>query len=174
MKRIKLIDTENNKFKQAWNLYERSFPLEERRTLAFQKIIIKHVNYSFEVILHGEEFIGIILWWGFSDLRFIECFATIENIRGKGFGKKILEDFKSIDNRPIILEVELPDEKIKERRIQFYKRLGFNLNNYFYKQPPLYKGGLSVDLLVMSYPTPILREEFDNFIKKYHPIIYNN
>lgn len=172
MLQIKLINTNNTHFDLAWDLYENSFPIEERRSISSQKLIMNHPNYNFEIVMVNNELIGIILWWGFNDIRFIEHFTTTENIRGKGFGKAIIEKFKQQNSLPILLEVDIPKQNIDQRRIEFYQRLKFYLNPHFYQQPPLNKEHKALALLLMSYPDPISVVYIENFKKQYHPIIY--
>jgi len=172
MERIRLTDTKHPYFAKAWALYGDAFPLDERRSLNSQTSIISHPNYHFELIFQDDGFLGILFWWGFEDLRYIEHFATLPIHRGKGYGKDILNEFKQRDTRPLVLEVELPDDEIKHRRIQFYKRLGFHLTDHLYHQPAYHEGGLPIQLLLMSYPSSISTEEVGHFVKACHSIIF--
>ena len=106
--------------------------------------------------------------------RYIDHFATSKKQRNKGIGKLILNKFIDSDDKPIILEVELPTSKINERRIIFYERIGFKLNKHHYEIPPQVKGQLPLELLIMSYPTLIADYEVEQFVEKYHPVIFNN
>ena len=174
METIKLRDIKHPYFARAWALYEEAFPLEERRLIISQITIMNHPNYHFELILQDDCFLGILLWWGFDDLRYIEHFATLPAHREKGYGKEILESFIQRDSRLIVLEVELPDEEIEQRRIQFYERIGFHLTDHYYQQPVYHEGDQPLQLLMMSYPICISAEELAHFIKDYHPIIYGS
>ena len=122
--------------------------------------------------MYKKQILGFLLWWNFDDLRFIEHFAIKEIYRGKGFGKIILETFKNLNANPIYLEVDIPDQNSKQRRIEFYQRSGFHLNHHFYQQPPLHKNYQALTLLLMSYPTPISVADIEHFKKHYYPIIY--
>lgn len=172
METIRLIDIEDPIFPEAWVLYEEAFPLEERRLINSQAAIINHPNYHFELIFQGDCFLGILFWWGFDDLRYVEHFAILPAHRGKGYGKEILELFIKRDSRTIVLEVELPENEIEQRRIQFYERIGFHLTDHFYQQPIYNEGDKPLQLLLMSYPFRISNKELAHFIKDYHPIIY--
>lgn len=172
MEKFRITDINHPDFARAWELYKQTFPVEERRLIGDQSLIMSLPNYHFEIIFQDSCFLGILFWWEFVDLRYIEHFATLPICRGKGYGKEILEEFKNRDTRPLVLEVELPDEAIKQRRIQFYKRIGFHLTDHFYQQPPYREGDLPVQFLLMSYPVSISAEDVYHFIKDYHPIIY--
>lgn len=154
-------------FKDAWELYLNAFPKNERRELVVQEQIMNHIDYNFEMITLNDEFIGFIAWWKFSNLYYIEHFATHEKFRGQGLGHKVLHQFITSVNKLIILEVEHPNASIDKRRIQFYERLNFQVNPYKYQQLPLRKDGLKVDLLIMSYPTNISSLTLNQFEKDF-------
>ena len=92
MEQIRLENISDNFFKEAWVLYENSFPMEERRLIDSQAKVMKHLKYNFDILIKEEQFIGLLFWWEFDNLRYIEHFATVENLRDKGFGKLILEN----------------------------------------------------------------------------------
>ncbi len=152
MKQIRLKNISNNYFHQAWRLYEDAFPFEERRLLDDQICVLKKDNYHFDVLIENKQFIGFILWWDFETHRYIEHFATSVQQRNKGLGKLILTKYIDTNDKPIILEVELPSTSLKVRRIKFYERIGFKLNQHYYEIPPLEEGQNPLQLLLMSYP----------------------
>ncbi|WP_299818325.1 GNAT family N-acetyltransferase [uncultured Pontibacter sp.] len=172
MKYIRLKDASHRLFEEAWELYQNSFPLEERRPLPWQLDIMPQANYHFELILQEGSFIGLLLWWSFEEVRYIEHFATVPAVRGKGYGKRILHAFVNRDTRPVLLEVELPQEEIKRRRIRFYEQSGFVLNHHFYQQPSYHQGQQPLTLLLMSYPTTVTAEDVAHFVSVRHPLIY--
>lgn len=169
---IRIKNSSNKYFKDAWELYENAFPLEERRLLDSQIKLFTNSKYHFDIIIEDITFIGFILWWEFDDLRFVEYFATVEHLRNKGFGKLILDQFIKKDQNPILLEVELPTTEMKKRRIHFYERLGFHLNNHSYEIPPMHDGFPALELLIMTFPQPISEKDVRTFIEQCHPIIF--
>ncbi|MCM4169600.1 N-acetyltransferase [Arenibacter sp. H213] len=173
MERISLSSISDPYFLEAWQLYETSFPKEERRTLAVQEKIMNYKAYNFDLILSEDLVVGFLLWWGFEDVVFVEHFATSPELRGQGYGKKILQGFIKGEGRPVILEVELPEPGIKLRRIEFYKRLGFTLNTHHYVQPPMQKACGAIPLYLMSYPEEFTEESVAHFVTNYHPLIYD-
>ncbi|MDR2913662.1 MAG: GNAT family N-acetyltransferase [Tannerella sp.] len=172
MKYTRIKTTEHPLFLQIWNLYKSSFPPEERRQLRTQKKMMNNPLYHFEIITDNDVFVGFILWWGFEDIRYIEHLATSPRLRGNGYGLRILENFISKSDTPILLEVEHPDSEINKRRIGFYRRIGFILNKHLYKHPPYKKGGEYVSLMLMTYPDAITEKEARRFCEKYHPVIH--
>jgi ribosomal protein S18 acetylase RimI-like enzyme len=166
-------NTEHPLFGQAWNLYKKSFPPEERRPLRMQNRIMDNPLYHVDIITGKDKFIGFILWWGFENVRYIEHLATSPRLRGKGYGRRILENFISKSAIPVLLEVEHPTTEINKRRIGFYRRTGFVLNEHIiYKHPPYRKGGEYVSLMLMTCPDAITEKEAGRFCEEYHPVIH--
>ncbi|OUS01070.1 hypothetical protein A9Q86_10020 [Flavobacteriales bacterium 33_180_T64] len=174
MKLIRLKNISDNYFQNAWKLYKEAFPSEERRLLDDQISILKNDNYHFDILIDKKQFIGFILWWNFETHRYIDHFATSLDQRNKGIGKLILNKFINTNNKPILLEVELPTSNINERRIKFYERIGFRLNQHYYEIPPAQVSQSPLQLLLMSYPNHISTKDVELFIKKCHPIIFKN
>ncbi len=153
-------------------LYEDAFPFEERRVLGEQLYVLQNDSYHFDILIDKNRFTGFILWWNFETLRYIDHFAIAVEQRNKGIGKLTLTNFIVGDDKPIILEVELPTSDINKSRIKFYERVGFKLNQHYYEIPPIKKGQPPLQLLLMSYPSVLSKEETDLFVKKYHPILF--
>lgn len=174
MKLIRLKNTTDHYFEKAWDLYNDAFPLKERRLLDQQSYVLQSDNYHFDIVIDKDQFIGFILWWDFDSLRYIEHFATAVEQRNKGLGKLILNQFIDSDDKPIILEVELPVSNINKRRIKFYERLNFKLNQHHYETPPSREGQSPLQLLLMSYPNTMSKKDVDFFVEKYHPVIFKN
>ncbi len=172
MKLIRLKHISDSYFQEAWKLYEEAFPIEERRGLDEQSDALLDDRYHFDVFIDKDQFIGFILWWDFESLKYIDHFATVLEQRNKGIGKLILTQFLDGDDKSIILEVELPTSRINERRIKFYERLGFNLNQHDYQIPSILDNQPPLRLMLMSYPNFISIKDVDSFVLKYHPIIF--
>ncbi len=173
MRRTNLTSTNSALFEQAWHLYLDSFPIDERRDLPPQARIMQHEAYHFDVFTDEQNTcIGFILWWEFDNVIYIEHFATAPALRGKGIGEDIMTKFTSGINKTVLLEVEIPEAEIQERRIEFYKRIGFKLNTHPYTQPAYRTEGNPVELLIMTYPKAISEHELAYFTQKCHPVIH--
>ncbi len=96
---------------------------------------------------------------GFDTHKYIDHFAIALKQRNKGIGKLILNKFIERSNKSIILEVELPTSNINKRRIRFYERVGFKLNQHYYEIPPIKEDQSPLQLSLMSYPNFINEEE---------------
>ena len=62
-------------------LYEISFPVYERRTRAAQAARLSHPEYHFDLLVEGEQFLGILLFWEAEGFRYVEHFATCPQLR---------------------------------------------------------------------------------------------
>lgn len=148
-------------FNQLWDLYQRSFPEVERRTIDQQKQVMGEENYHMEYFFEDSDFTGFILYWVLPSFLFIEHVAVDDRFRGRGLGKKYLEKMIKDSDVPIILEVEPPENEMAKRRIKFYERLGFVLNQYEYYQPSYVKDGEPIRLIVMSHGSALSKEDFE-------------
>ena len=174
MQTIRLKNITDNYFQSAWELYEEAFPVEERRSLDAQTKVMTNDNYHFEVIIDGNKLIGFLFWWNLETFRYIDHFATSVAIRNQGLGKLILQQFMATNNKPILLEVELPETTINQRRIKFYERLGFILNPHYYEVPSAEENQAPLQLLLMSSPKAISEQEVNQFVNTCHPIIFKD
>lgn len=160
-------------FPFCWELYLAAFPERERRALDYHTETMSKEQFHCDVILDCNEPIGILFWWELSGFVFIEHLATTPEVRGRGYGNQIINEFISLCNKPIILEVEHPTDDISRRRISFYERLGFVLNAHPYRQPSFKQiEGEFVDLMVMTYPRGITSSELRDFVKNEFPTIH--
>ncbi len=150
-------------FDLAWSLYENAFPQEERRRRVQQEQIMPLVHYHFELIFDKKVFVGILLWWQLEGMRYIEHLATLPERRGQNYGKRIMNSFIKRNLSPIILEVEKPESELQQRRVGFYQRLGFALNDHTYHYPPYTIGDIEIPLKIMSYPRSISLAEMNHF-----------
>lgn len=166
-------------FDAAWELYTQSFPRRERRQLRTQIKTLADPLYHFEVVTEGATFVGIVLWWGFEDVRYIEHLAVAPSLRGWGYGRRILERFTAAapspgaaSPLPVLLEVEHPTDPISRRRVEFYRRAGFVLNEHEYTHPPYKRCGAAVSLMLMTWPEAITPGDAARFSAEYHPVIF--
>jgi ribosomal protein S18 acetylase RimI-like enzyme len=164
MDNINLKKIEQDDFDSFFELMNEAFPSVERRNYQDQKNLLCEDLYNIIVDKDKDDNItAFIASWEFSDFNFIEHFAVDSKIRGNGMGTAILKFYLNKYNKPIFLEVELPENDIAIRRIEFYKRLGFQLNEFEYLQPPMQKQHDVLPLKVMSYPRSVNEMEFVNF-----------
>lgn len=161
---MKLIPITEERFDLVFSKMVAAFPYEERRDILDQKECLKNGYFKFFEIFDGETDVGFITLWVFEEFVFIEHIAIDEEKRAGGYGSKAIEFVKETYKKPVILEAEAPETEQQIKRIRFYNRLGFKMNDYDYEQPS-YHGGEGVPLKILSYPKLINQAEFDLFIK---------
>lgn len=150
-------------FAQVFSIMEESFPLDEYRPYEEQKSLLKESKYGIYILPdsksgHIKAFISV---WQFTDFAYIEHFAVTQKYRSQGLGSLILDEIRQILACQICLEVELPENDLAKRRIEFYKRNGFFLNEYPYLQPPISKGRNPLPLMIMTSQSPLLEHRFE-------------
>ncbi|MEK4877350.1 MULTISPECIES: GNAT family N-acetyltransferase [Paenibacillus] len=157
-------------FDEIFAIMEASFPTSEIRTFEGQQELLEVPDYRLITEMNSEgEIVAFMACWEFPGFRFVEHIAVDPGIRGGGIGKKLMTEYISLSNKPVLLEVERPLGEMEQRRIGFYERLGFHLNPYDYVQPPLREGNEDLPLLIMTYPNPVDEEEF----QLYREILYS-
>lgn len=168
----KLNGANSSGFRKAWEIYESSFPPDERRSLSGQMGIFSNRRYRFFAVHDKGRLAGIFTAWKLEKFTFIEHFAVIESLRGQGIGTQLMTEYMFRNRGRIVLETVRLNTKTAKRRIEFYKRLGFRLNGYDYMQPPYGKGKKPVPCFLMSYPEPITRSEFPKMKEEIYRTVY--
>ena len=148
-----------NDFDRVYALLERNFPLAEYRSYDNQKALWQRPEYRVLAMRDpAGQIIAIAAVWDLPDFRFLEHLAVDPAMHNQGLGTKMLAAL--MDERRIYLEVEPPETPIARRRIGFYQRMGFFLNDYPYRQPSMGDGRPPIPLKIMTAERPISPEEF--------------
>ncbi|QQD84319.1 MULTISPECIES: GNAT family N-acetyltransferase [unclassified Jeotgalicoccus] len=150
---------EDKAFDLVYQLMAESFPESERRTYQGQKDLLKLNNYNILVLKENDDILAFYAVWENEKYRFIEHLAVNPNYRSRGLGSKTLQAFHDLDNKPVILEVEAPDDETKKRRVQFYEKNGYYLTDFKYMQPKINKDLDTVELVQMTYPRELSTAE---------------
>lgn len=150
-------------FDKVFQIMELSFPEDEHRTYEEQKELLNNSLYQIYILPDesGENIKAFVAVWEFDEMVYIEHLAVNPEFRNGGLGAMILQELISRSEKQICLEVEPPKETMAIRRIGFYERNGFFLNEYDYMQPAISKGRKPIPLLIMTSGRKISKEEFD-------------
>lgn len=168
---LELLDPKD--FPQVYDIVEESFPASETRPYEEAKALIDDPDYNiFLVKSKKRKFGGFLAIWDFPSFDFVEQFAIHKSMRGMGLGSAALKHYLKKTSRPLILEVESYDTPTAKRRIKFYERLGFILNDINYVQPPRQKDAPHVPLTVMSHPYPIAKNERHDLTRQIFRKVY--
>ena len=142
-------------FPEIYRIMQASFSDDEYRPYDEQLALFEEPEYRIYYMPAG--FLAV---WEFESFIYIEHFAVDPALRNSGTGSAMLQELVKQYQKPICLEVELPEDELTRRRIGFYERNGFVFNEYPYIQPPISKGKSPVPLRIMTYRSEITREEF--------------
>ncbi|SFB93927.1 GNAT family N-acetyltransferase [Spirosoma endophyticum] len=144
---------------QTW--YETSFPANERRRFDALRQLLPYSDMHLCALIDEDRLVGFIIYWQWPSVVFVEHFAIDPTLRGNQLGQRALDELLRIDSLYFILEVELPQDDIGRRRIQFYERQGFSLNPFPYAQPPYEVGNPPIPMHLLSIPIMPSQDEFD-------------
>ena len=161
MKTIRLTDC-GGPYRDAMELYKMSFPAHEQREERSQKSIMSDPGYHFELVYDGDTWAAVMLYWETDSFVYLEHFCVFPELRGKEYGRRALE-LLAQKGKTVILEIDPPVDEISIRRKGFYERAGYTANEFRHVHPPYHKGNAGHELVVMSYPRALSREEYDGF-----------
>lgn len=162
-------------------IYENSFPENERRSIAgVERQIDSNNEYNFFVVLENDFPVGMAVVWVIEHrFIFIEHLAIAENRRSAGIGSKAMKLLVDKSPFPIIIEVEkslpeMTEEQANncERRLRFYKKLGFRLSDKEYVQPPYSKQLQPVPMNLMELAGNLLDEDFEAVKRAIYKNVY--
>ncbi len=164
--------TNTEEFEMVYPILQEAFPQTEVREKQAQQALLQKAAYRLYQIKDDKDAVaGVLAIWELAeDFVYIEHFAICPEKRNGGFGGYILEEFIKWCGKNVVLEVELPEDDLKKRRIGFYERHGFLMNDYPYLQPPMRKGQDFLPLRLMTNPHRINEEMYT----KYRKLIYEN
>ena len=157
---------------QMFKIMKEAFPRSELRPYSEQEKLFNTGKYK--IIINEDSGIvrGFLNFWCLNNINFIEYIAVKSEFRGMGIGSEMIKRYLSENTRPTVLEVEIPLDGMKERRIKFYERLGFNLNFYFYNQPSFERWPSDVSMYMMSYPNRLTFRDFVHVKEEIYKNVY--
>lgn len=165
METINIIPSDSKLWEQAWRLYSESFPEHERRRISSHRRAVEDPRFHTRVAVENGNLLGLIFYWNFGDKKiFIEHIAVNPLMRCQNIGSAILSTF--ITQNPdtdIILEIAPPVDEESSRRLRFYEKLGFVVNDFAYVHPSYQKKGPAHELVILSFPAPMSAGEFEQF-----------
>lgn len=160
-------------FDAFFYLLETSFPTDEYRIYEMQKNLFNNPLYNPLGYFIKDKLIALVALWEFDDFIFIEHFAVDADFRNNGIGTLVLKELNVRYSKKLCLEVELPNNDLASRRILFYKRNGFYLNEYPYIQPSMGKGRNPIPLMIMTSGEYIAVDEFEVIKNTLYKYVYN-
>ncbi len=157
---LEILTRESPCLEAARQLYLQAFPVEERRDS--ENMLPENANFRPAILRREGESCGILFYWESREFIFLEHFSIEPRLRNAGLGAKALELLKAM-GKPIILEIELPEDELTRRRKAFYERNGFRENPWHHIQPKYRRGDEDLRLLLLSYPAAITKDTWQRF-----------
>ncbi len=169
---LSLLKTEQ--FNDIFNIMQDSFPLDEYRPYEEQKALLLRSEYSIYGLFDKEleQIKAFMAVYEFEEFIFIEHLAVKNGYRNQGLGATLIQELSNTTDKIICLEVEPPKTDIARRRIGFYERNGFVLNEYPYMQPTISKGKSPIELYIMSSKRGLTQKEFNEVEKVLYTKVY--
>lgn len=103
-----------------WRLYESAFPASERRGSAMHAAALGDEAFHCLHLADESGFVGILSYWQWPEVCFVEHLAIVAERRGQGLGRRAL----SLLPQPFILEIEPVVDAATARRLAFYESCG--------------------------------------------------
>lgn len=176
---LNFLDIKNNKKcnKEVKKLYNEAFPKDERIPILLLKLLARRNKAKFYGIYDNEKFVGLVYNICYKDIVFVFYLAINKELRGQGYGSKVLEAIKQkYREHRIILCIEPVDKNSNnyEQRIkrkEFYIRNGFKDANYTIKER-----GIKYDMLYYNeVDKKVTLQEFQELMKDYlGKMLYQN
>ncbi len=160
---------------QAVKLYEAAFPVIERRpTDLWITYMQNQPAFNAQAILNdNNEFCGFITTWDFDTFIYGEHFAILPEMRNGGFGGKAYDMLlEQCHGKNLVIEVEIPDNEMAQRRIKFYERHNMAIVEQDYLQPPYTTGGEYFPLRLMSSAPEQTAANFEQVKTTIHREVY--
>jgi ribosomal protein S18 acetylase RimI-like enzyme len=160
---LQLKNSEDPNFAEFWKIYSQSFPSNEKRSVTQQKDILGKPQYQLDIYTINRQVTGLFAFWSAPEFIFVEHFAVASEFRRKNLGSKILHEFISGKEIPVVLEIETPIDELTYRRLRFYESLGFKRNHHLHFQPPYQKGDPPLKLVILTWPDVINDQFYQQF-----------
>jgi len=164
MQTYSIKDIKDNYYKAFYDFYFTSFPIHEQRNEQQQIYAFGQEAYHLDCCILDDKVAGFIAYWDFNDLIYIEHLAVNPEMRGKNIGTGMLSEFIKKD-KPVILEIDPLVDEVSRKRLQFYQRLGFVMNNYVHHHPAYDKQYPPHELIVLSVPITLTQPQYNSFYK---------
>jgi GNAT superfamily N-acetyltransferase len=183
---IPITDLSNRHVEQAFAIYRKSFPGNERQK---EEVVLQRLNSGKEELFVGlkdDEVISMALVFNLFSSGFVllDYFAVSEHERRLGTGTRFIQYLVRRyyqSNNQIILEVEDPGDgknlEERQQRVNFYRRLGAKcLQDVHYVLPAL-DGTTSTKMILMIFTegnvSVVPRPEVENLLLDLYEQVYN-
>ena len=164
---------EKSRYDEVYKIMEENFPPDERRSYEGQKALMDEDNYCVYTVEEDGVIIAFFAVWFLDGFVFGEHLAVDKKYHNKGIGTDLIKRVLNSIDVPMVLEIELENSSdMAKRRGDFYRRLGYNINNFEYSQPSYGEGKSEIPMHLVSYPDALDEDEFAMYKKSIFKEIY--
>lgn len=148
-------------------LYESSFPLHEQRTPEQQDAAFASSGYRLTAYTGADGcLLGFIGSWRLGGRTYIEHFAVASQLRGQGYGSRILRQFTDGEQATVVLEIDPVTDATSAARLRFYERCGFVTNAFEHVHPAYRPEFAGHPLVVLSHGAQLTAEAYADFYRR--------
>ncbi len=165
MVKLQLISADEQMYIWAMEQLKAAFPASERRDDNLQRQVMQHRDYRLCVIRDDGVPVGVVGYWDTPNFLYFENFCVCSSLRNCGYGSATLKFLTQNLAKPFILEIELPQDALTQRRKAFYQRNGMVENPFPHIQPHYRATDPDLPLMVMTYKTQITQAQYNVFRK---------
>lgn len=147
-------------------VYKEAFPFQERAPLFYLRQKAKEDNFDFFAIYDEDKFVGLTNIIYYKDIVFIFYLAVAEEVRGKGYGSKILADITvRYPKKRIILNMERLDKNASNYEQQLQRKKFYNRNGFMECGVRTIEFGMRYEMMAYSGKVPY--KEFAEMMREY-------
>ncbi|MFV0391774.1 MAG: GNAT family N-acetyltransferase [Paludibacteraceae bacterium] len=174
MEIIRLQSVDNTYWGSLVQLYTEAFPANQRRSVEELNVLINNQNKFYcNAVLMNKELVGFFNYWDLDEFFFVEHLAIEPPLRGHKLGEKTITLARTSVDVPLVLEAETAENSDwGSRRLEFYRRLGFEIIPRDYLQPPYEEGENYILLHLMSDNIDFATSNFEEIKKKIYEEVY--
>ena len=185
---VKALEHNNpHEFDGFYAIYSTSFPLCEQKSRDALLAMQRASFYTIYLAYHDEKIVGFCIMYHPQDDDFflLEYMAVDESLRGIGLGSTLLKSsidqlFHMHGTRPLLIEIDSPEkssreQEIREKREQFYRRLGaLKIDPFDYILPSQTEEEAPPMELLVYHPSlqEISKETLQTWLEKLYVDVY--
>lgn len=174
MELVRIEHTEDEKFRQLLQLYQEAFPEEERREIQqLERLIREEPRMVFNAILCDGQPAGLFIYWDLEEFFYLEHLAVFAELRNRKIGQQVLDYVARHLEGERFLEVEPAADEMTSRRVNYYRRNGYEVVTEDYEQPAYDRTKKGMPLWVMSN-TGTVSPDLERKIKRIQQTVYWN
>ncbi len=171
----RICSAEDSRVAELEKLYEEAFPEAERRDISqWKEMIVSCPRMHLNAVEEGGQLAGLLVYWDFGDFYYVEHLAVYARMRNRKIGQQVLAYIGENLSGVCLLEVEPPLTDLSVRRINYYRRNGYEVLDKTYMQPSYRPSGEELPLWIMGNDAGIEREKLQKYIDTIKQNVYFN